>query len=176
MIQNVNRRRRILTLIACGLVALLVAVMFAARPKQSVPLSAINELHESLIRDGFRLDQDLKMVDEIQVSRIRAVQAVAAVFYPDARKEQVNRSYSKDGAKLGINYGVLGENAVDVSLPADAMHCAKARKIARDLAELNPNLTISLRTNDPPTLSRTNYTRSGKIWLPTNDPTIGPKR
>jgi hypothetical protein len=45
---------------------------------------------------------------------------------------------------------VRGEEAVNVWLPADPAHCARARKLARELSAINPNLAIWLRTNEPP--------------------------
>jgi len=150
MIQNVNRRRRILTIIACGLVALLLALLFSSRRSDAVPLSAIDGLHGALIHDGFKMDQSLMSVDEIYVSRIPGVRSIVAAFYPDFRKQRMNRSYSKDGAKLGFDYDVRGEQALNVSLSADAQHCARTRTIARELSAMNPNLAIWLRTNDPP--------------------------
>jgi hypothetical protein len=149
--QHVNRRRRLLTIVGCGLVALLAAMMFSARPKESVPMSAIVDVHEALMREGFNMDRSQTAVDEIALPRIPGLKSVVSTFHPDYRKQSVNRSYSKNGAKLGIDYGVRGENeAIDVALPADAEHCARARKIARELAALNPNLKIWLRTNEPP--------------------------
>lgn len=89
-------------------------------------------------------------VDEIALGRIPGVKFVVSTFYPDYRKQSVNRSYSKDGAKLGIDYRLRGEEAMDVWLPADAIHCARARALARELSAINPKLTIWLRTNEPP--------------------------
>jgi hypothetical protein len=147
----VNRRRRLLTIVGCGLVALLAAMMFSARPKKSVPMSAIVDVHEALIREGFNMDRSQTAVDEMVLPRIPGVKFVVSTFHPNYRKQLVNRSYSKDGGTLGIDYAVRGENeAIDVALPADAVHCARARKIARELAALNPNLKIWLRTNEPP--------------------------
>jgi hypothetical protein len=152
MIENVNRRRRILTIVACGLVALLLTLMFSSRRRNTVPLSAIGGLHDALIRDGFKLDQKVISIDEIAVpSQWRSV---VAAFYPGYRKQTVNRSYSKDEAKLGIDYIERGEEALNVSLPADVPHCARARRMARELSALNPNLTIWLRTNQPPIVTK----------------------
>jgi hypothetical protein len=147
---NVNRRRRILTILACGFVALLLAAMFSTRSRDSVPISAIDALNAALLQDGFTNVQTLRMVDEIAISRLPGVKTIVTTFYPEARKERVNRSYEKGGAKLGIDYTMRRGEAVDLSLPADVEHCARARKMARELAALNPNLAIWLRTNDPP--------------------------
>jgi hypothetical protein len=69
-------------------------------------------------------------------------------IYRNYRSQSANRLYSKNGAKLGIDYGMRGTEAVNISLPADPELCARARKIARELSALNPNLSISLRTNE----------------------------
>jgi hypothetical protein len=150
IIRSVNRRRRIFTVLACGLAALLLLAMFSTRPKNSVPISAINSLNAALLQDGFTNDQTVMSVDEIALAGVPGAKAIVSTFYPDYRKQRVNRSYLKDGAKLGIDYTLRRDQAVEISLPADAAHCARARKMARELAELNPNLSIWLRTNDPP--------------------------
>ena len=150
IIQNVNRRRRILTIVACGLVALLLALMFSSRRKDTVPLVAITALQGALSRDGFTTGQSTRSVDEIALPRVPGLRSLVSAFYPEYRKERVNLSYSKEGAKLGIDYDVRGEQALNISLSADAAHCGRAREMARRLSEENPNLTIWLRTNDPP--------------------------
>src|SRR3954467_4602056 len=61
--QLVNRRRRILMLVGCGLVVRLVAAMFSSRRRDSVPDSVISGLHDGLIRDGFNLDQKVTSID-----------------------------------------------------------------------------------------------------------------
>jgi hypothetical protein len=146
---NVNRRRRILSILACGLVALFLAAMFSTRRKDGVPLSAIDELNSALIHEGFSV-QTLGMIDETLISQIPVVKTIAGKFYPDIRKEGMNRSYSKDGSKMGIDYLLRHGEAVDISVSADVEFCARARKIVRELSDLNPNLSIQLRTNDPP--------------------------
>ena len=148
--RNVNRRRRILTILACGLVALFLTAMFSTRPRDGVPISAIEALNAALVRDGFTNDQTVMSVDEIALAGIPGVKTIVSAVYPDYRKQRVNRSYSKDGAKLGIDYTLVRDHAIEISIPADAAHCAEARKMARELAALNPNLSIWLRTNDPP--------------------------
>jgi hypothetical protein len=148
--QTVNRRRRLLTIFVCGLVALFTAVMISSRRKDSVPIAAIEALNAALLQDGYADDKSVTSIDELALPPIPGVKAIVGTFYPDYRKQRVNRSYSKDGAKLGIDYTVRGAVAADVSLPADAEHCARARKMARELSALNPNLAIWLRTNDPP--------------------------
>jgi hypothetical protein len=96
------------------------------------------------------MDLSLMSVDEMVVSRIPGVRSIVAAFYPDYRKQRMNRSYSKDSAKLGLNYAVRGEHALNVWLWADAAHCARARKMAGELSATNPKIMIWLRTNDPP--------------------------
>lgn len=147
---NVNHRRRILTVFACGLVALLVALMFSSRRKDTVPLAAIIVLEGALSRDGFTEGPSSMSVDEIALPRIPGLRSLVSAFYPEYRKQTVNHSYSKDGAKLGIDYEVRGVEALNVSLSADAAHCKRARQMAQKLSEGNPNLTIWLRTNQPP--------------------------
>ena len=124
--------------------------MFSSQRKDSVPLVEIDGLHQALIRDGFKLDQNLMSVDEMVVSRIPGVRSIVSAFYPASRKQSVNRIYSKDGAKLGIDYEVRGEQALAISMPADAAHCGRARKMAAELSAINPNMIVWLRTNDPP--------------------------
>jgi len=148
--RNVNRRRRIFAIVACGLAGLLLAAMFSTRPKDGVPVSAIEALHTGLLQRGFTNDQTVMSVDEIALAGIPGVKTIVSAVYPDYRKQRVNRSYSKQGARLGIDYTLRRDNAVEISIPADEPHCAEARKMARELAALNPNLSIWLRTNDPP--------------------------
>jgi hypothetical protein len=147
--RDVNRRRRILTILACGLVALLLPAMFSTHRKAGVPLSAIEELNTALIHEGFKV-QSLGMIDEALISRIPGVKTIVTKFYPDIRKEGMNRSYSKDGSKMGIDYIMRNGEAVDISVSADVAYCSRARKIVRELSDLNPNVTIWFRTNDPP--------------------------
>ena len=147
--RGVNRRRRILTIVACGLVALLLVAMFSTRRKEGVPLSDIDALNTALIHEGFKV-QSLGMIDEALISQIPVVKTIVSKFYPDIRKVGMNRSYTRDGSKMGIDYIMRNGEAVDISVSADAVYCARARKIVRELSDLNPNVSIWLRTNDPP--------------------------
>jgi hypothetical protein len=147
--RNVNGRRRILTIITCGLVALLLAAMFSTRRQEGVAVSAIDALETALIKDGFKV-QKLMWIDETLVSQIPGVRTIVAEVYPEYRKKGMNRSYSKDDSKIGIDYILRRDEALDISVSADPVHAGRARKIMRELSDLNPNVSVWFRTNEPP--------------------------
>src|ERR1051326_592427 len=109
-------------------------------------MTAFEQIDAALVRDGFKLDQNVVMVDQVALG---PVTGLASRLIPGVQKRSASRVYLRNGAKLGIDFACStdSEHASNVSISCDPPNTGEAQKISRALAALNPNLSLSVRTN-----------------------------
>jgi hypothetical protein len=142
--------KRVVFVICAGIAiaATVFLLLSSANPNKTAPLAAINAIDAQLLKEGFQLDQRLIMKDEIVLGPANPAKTwLLSRIYPGYQTRSENRTYLRAGAKLGIDFGLRGNSVLNVSVSADPAETAQARKIQRELSDINPNLTIWLRTN-----------------------------
>jgi hypothetical protein len=152
----VTRKTRFLVLLLAIAFALSFAsVLMLARQSRTIPISAIDQMEAAMLRDGFKTEDNTMFVDELALGPATpAKRWILGAVYPGYQNRGAHRVYIRDGARLGLDFGMRGTNlALNMSISADPQNNARARKIVRELSALNPNLAISLQTNPPATSS-----------------------
>lgn len=134
-----------------GGLALLVFLLLTAPPPPSIEIAMIDGIEKRLLLEGFKLEEHTMMVDEISLGPANFLKrAILSKVYPGYQTRSANRRYSRQGAQLGIDYGIIDNKAVNISLPADPAAVPQAKQIFREIAASNPYVAISMRTNAPP--------------------------
>jgi len=142
--------KRVILVLCAGIAiaAIMFLLLSSVNPDKTAPIAAITAIDAQLLKEGFQLDQRLIMKDEIVLGPANPAKTwLLSRIYPGYQTRSENRSYSRGGAKLGIDFGLRGNFVLNVSLSADPAETAQARKIQRELSGINPNLAIWLRTN-----------------------------
>jgi hypothetical protein len=131
-----------------GVLALMLLLRLAVPPAPSVDVAVIDRIEKQLVQEGFKVEANTMMVDEISLGPADFLKRpLLSKLYPGYQTRSANRLYSRNGAQLGIDYQIINNKAVNIALPADPAAVMRARQIFREIAAANPSVAISLRTN-----------------------------
>jgi hypothetical protein len=140
--------------------AILFGVLFAAillfalapsAPSQTIEIAAIDQLEKGLLKEGFSLDEHIMMVDEIALGPANPAKTwVLSRLIPGYQNKAANRRYSQNNSRLGIDYGMVENQAVNIVVSCDKPLVPKAKAIAAGLSQRNPAASITIRVNTLP--------------------------
>ena len=152
-----NRRHSIARTILWAIPLLLFTLwLCGAAPSQSIAISSIDDVERLLVLEGFKVDERLMMIEEIALGPLNPTKKwILSRIIPAYQTRSSNRRYSRNGSKLGIDFGIRDDQALAVTITCDPDLSSRARAVAYTLGKSNPSAPILIRIN-PPSITATN--------------------
>ena len=146
-----NRRHSIARTILWAIPLLLFTLwLCGAGPSQSIAISSVDDVERLLVLEGFKVDERVMMVDEIALGPLNPMKKwILSRVIPTYQTRSTNRRYSRNGSKLGIDFGIRDDQAIGVTVTCDPDLISRARAVAYTLGKSNPSAPILIRINSP---------------------------
>ena len=111
-------------------------------PSDSISLTVIRDIEESLKTEGYVLTNDMLFRSELVVGTIPVGKILGTVYIG------VKRPFERDGSGLILNYKMKKQRCYDFSVSADHGHLMQAQAIVQKLNSANSTAVVRLRTNE----------------------------
>jgi hypothetical protein len=147
-VEAMERRKRERTWWWVALALLVMAMMGFGlwkrrAPGNSVDATAMAAIEGQLIGEGFILTNSTRMRSEAVLAGVPISRILGMV------EESASLPFVRNGTSLTIDYAIKSESRFNISVRGDESNMARAKKIAADLARINPNVSVQLWTNSP---------------------------
>jgi hypothetical protein len=110
-------------------------------PANSVDATSMAVIERQLIGEGFVLTNSTRIRSEAVLAGVPISRILGTV------DESASVPFVRNGTSLTIDYAIKGDRRFNISVHGDATNMARAKKIAVDLAQINPNVSVQLWTN-----------------------------